>query len=351
MSTRRDFLTLAAGAGVLAANFESDNAVASQLTKPLTSDHLSTRRIPNTHLEASRLALGCALVGTDPKADDFIDRITPMIQTAYNQGITFFDLADVYGAGNAERAMGRALKQSPGMRDRIVIQSKCGYTDHGTVDNSHSYIVRSAEKSLERLSTDHLDILLLHAADQLVEPEEVAKAFDELHRSGKVRYFGVSNHSPDQIEVLRTCVRQPIVANQILLGLLSWFWDENGTVGRERTVTVNYCRAHNIQVQAHSPFRFSYANPPNVLNPPPNPSPELKKAVDLLADIAARYSVSPAAIMIAWLLRHPAGIIPIMGGSKPEYLVEDCAADHVSLSSDEWYSLLKTCGQLGAQKT
>jgi predicted oxidoreductase len=341
MSTRREFLTRTTAVGLLAGACGERAQGLARPILPGPTTPMKTYRIPRTDLVVSRLAFGCALVGIDPKSADFAALVTPMIQAAYSQGITFFDLADVYGAGQAEKAMGEVLKQSPGLRARVVIQSKCGYTDSGTVDNTHDYIVRSAEGSLKRLNTDHLDILLLHSSDLLVEPEDVAKAFDELHRSGKVRYFGVSNHSPDQIELLRTHVRQPIVVNQILLGLLSWSIVEDGHPPGERGATVNYCRGHDIQVQAHSPLRASYATRPSVLDPAADAPPSVKEAAALLVEVAKRHDVTPTAVMLAWLLRHPAGIVPVLGGTKPEHLISNCAADRVELSREEWYSLLE----------
>lgn len=338
MSTRREFCSITLG--LLATVGVASRQTWAQGTLLEPKAPMRTYRIPHTNLSVSRLAFGCALVGADEHSADFAARLTPMIRAAYQHGITLFDLADVYGAGSAERAMGEVLRQSPGLRRRIVLQSKCGYTKEGAIDNSHAYIVRSVEGSLQRLGTDHLDILLLHAADHLVEPQDVARAFDELHGSGKVRYFGVSNHSPGQIELLRNTVRQPLVANQILLGLLSWSLGDDGRPSQERVATVNYCRVHEIQVQAHSPLRASYATPSNVLNPKPDAAPSVKKAAQLLADIAHQHDAAPAAVMLAWLLRHPAGIVPVLGGTNPEHLIADCAADRIELSHEEWYALL-----------
>lgn len=344
MSTRREFLAHTAATVVMTAAAHGAFAQPTSAKTALMTKH----RIPQTDLMASRLSYGCAMVGLNAPGADLKTLTISMIQTAYGQGINFFDLADVYGAGEAERAMGEALKQSPSLRAQLVIQSKCGYTKQGTIDNSHAYIARSVEDSLGRMGTDYLDILLLHAADLLVEPEEVAQTFDELHRSGKVRYFGVSNHSQDQIDVLLKSVRQPIIANQILLGLLSWSKSDDGRPSNQRAETVNYCRAHNIQVQAHSPLRASYAARPSVLNPAKDAKPNVRKAANLLTDIAQRHDATPAAVMLAWLLRHPAGIVPILGGSKREHLIENCTADRIELSRDEWYALLSACSALDA---
>ncbi|MBI4166688.1 MAG: aldo/keto reductase, partial [Acidobacteria bacterium] len=216
-------------------------------------------------------------------------------------------------------------------------------------NHSREHIVSSAEGSLKRLGTDHLDVLLLHWPDSLVEPEEVARAFDELQASGKVRYFGVSNHSPYQIELLKKYVRQPLVANQIQLGLAHWYVTPNvlkasTTHGDEGVVNLDYCRVHDIQVQAYSPLRGG------LLNPAAEASPEVKKAAQLLTETAKKHKTTPAAVMLAWLLRHPAGIVPIIGPTKLEHVIEDCAADGVELSRVEWYSLLRAAAAIHSPK-
>jgi predicted oxidoreductase len=274
------------------------------------------------------------------------------MKAAYEQGITFFDTADVYGHGKSEQALGQLLKDIPGSRRRLVIQSKCSSRHGGVVDSSREHITEAVEGSLKRLGTDHLDILLLHWPDSLIEPTEVARAFDELHRAGKVRYFGVSNYSPYQIELLRKHVHQPLVANQIQLGLAHWYTEAGAakgaeTHGAEGVVTLDYCRLQDIQVQAYSPLKSaSVGKPPNLLNPAADAPPEVRKAADALADVARSHDTSAAAIMLAWLLHHPAGIVPIIGATKVEHVIDNCAADRVQLSRDEWYSLLRTTAQI-----
>jgi predicted oxidoreductase len=272
------------------------------------------------------------MLGLDWNSNDFVPRTIPTIRSALDSGVTFFDLADVYGYGKAEMALGQVMRQSPGLRNRIVIQSKCGdrFREGGTVDNSRSHLVSTVEASLQRLGTEHLDVLLLHWPDDLVEPDEVASAFDSLQSSGKVRYFGVSNHSPARIDLLKKSVRQPLVANQIPLGLAHWHSAD--------VEIVDYCRLHDIQVQAYSPLRSTM----NLLNPSPDATPEVRRTVDLLAEHAKRSRVTPAAVMLAWLLRHPAGIVPVIGATKPEHVTEGCAAERVELSRVEWYSLLQS---------
>jgi predicted oxidoreductase len=276
----------------------------------------------------------------------------PVIRTAYEQGITFFDTADVYGHGKSELALGQVLKDISGSRRRLVIQSKCSIREGGVIDSSREHITNAVEGSLKRLGTDYLDILLLHWPDTLVEPEEVGRAFDELHNAGKVRYFGVSNYSPYQIELLRKHVRQPLIANQIQLGLAHWYTDPGAskaaiTHGAEGVIALDYCRLQDIQVQAYSPLKgANVGKPPSLLNPPADASPEVRKTVDALQEIARNHDTSPAAIMLAWLLHHPAGIVPIIGATKVEHVVDNCAADRVQLSRTEWYSLLRAAAPI-----
>ncbi len=356
MSTRREFLTQAAvSATVATASIQLAEAAVRDTgvgtnQSTVTRTPLKTYRIPHTDLTVTRLAFGCAMIGMDWNAPDFVAKTVPVINAAHEQGITYFDTADVYGNGNAEVALGEVLRQRPGLRRRIVIQSKCGdrIDEGGVVDNSRERIVSSVEGSLKRLGTDHLDVLLLHWPDSLVEPDEVASAFDQLKRSGKVRHFGVSNHSPLQIELLKKSVREPLVINQIQLGLAHWYGIQNVYKEylihtQEGVATVDYCRVHEMQVQAYSPLKSgSMGKPPSLLNVAPDASPQVQKAAQMLADLGKKYAVSPAAIMLAWLLRHPARIVGIIGSTKPEHITDNVTADRVELSREEWYSLLRT---------
>jgi len=348
MSTRREFLTRAAAATLLAKAATAPGSAAE--TKATAA--LKTYAVPHTDLVVTRLAYGNAMIGIDSNSPDFIAQTVPVIRAAYEQGITFFDTADVYGQGKSELALGQVLKDIPGSRRRLVIQSKCSIRESGVIDSSREHITSAVEGSLKRLGTDHLDILLLHWPDSLIEPEEVGRAFDELHSAGKVRYFGVSNYNPYQIELLRRHVRQPLVANQIQLGLAHWYTDPGAskaavTHGAEGVIALDYCRLQDIQVQAYSPLKgANIGKPPNLLNPPADASPEVRKTVDALQEIARAHDTSPAAIMLAWLLHHPAGIVPIIGATKVEHVVDNCAADRVQLNRTEWYSLLRAAAPL-----
>jgi len=359
MSTRREFLTQAAVASFIASAAASlPDAAAAQAAaarpaapaKPAGA--MKTYRVPHTDLVVSRLAYGNAMIGSDSNNPDFIAETVGVILAAYEQGITFFDTADVYGHGKSEQALGQVLKGTPGLRRRLVIQSKCSIREGGVMDSSHEHITSAVEGSLQRLGTDYLDILLLHWPDSLIEPAEVARAFDELHRAGKVRYFGVSNYSPYQIELLRKHVRQPLIANQIQLGLAHWYTEAGAskgaiTHGAEGVVTLDYCRLQDMQVQAYSPLKgANVGKPPNLLNPPTDASAEVHKAVEALQTVASSHETSPAAVMLAWLLHHPAGIVPIIGATRVEHVIDNCAADRIELSRAEWYSLLRTAAAL-----
>ena len=359
MSTRREFLTRAAVASLIAGGAAS-GADAAEAKAAATGSAAAAKRagamktytVPHTDLVVSRLAFGNAMIGSDSSSPDFIAETVRVMQAAHEQGITFFDTADVYGHGKSEQALGQVLKGTPGLRHRLVVQSKCSMREGGVIDSSREHITSAVEGSLQRLGTDYLDILLLHWPDSLIEPGEVAHAFDELHRAGKVRHFGVSNYSPHQIELLRKHVRQPLVANQIQLGLAHWHTEagpSKGAVthGAEGAVTLDYCRLQDIQVQAYSPLKgASVGKPPNLLNPPADASPEVHKAVEALQTVASSHDISPAAVMLAWLLHHPAGIVPIIGATKVEHVIDNCAADRIELSRAEWYALLRAAAQL-----
>lgn len=348
MASRRRFLIHASAAGLLLAGTGRVALAKADRSGVHTHTQVSLRRIPRTDLTISRLAFGCAMLGWDWSSPDFVARTIPIIRTAYEQGITFFDLADVYGNGNSEAALGAVVKQSPGLRHKVVIQSKCGdrFKDGYTIDNSREHIVTSVEGSLRRLGTEYLDVLLLHWPDSLVQPEEVAKAFDELKRSGKVRYFGVSNHSPTQYELLQKYVHEPLIANQIELGLLHWYLIPRDMKASwvhtdEGVATLDYCRLHDVWVQAYSPLKADdIGNAPSLLNPPADAAPEVREMVQLLADLSKKYDANPAAVMLAWLLLHPAGITPIIGATKTQHVADDCVADRIKLTREEWYTLL-----------
>jgi len=285
--------------------------------------------------------------GTEPLTQAGKDAAVRAVITAYEQGITLFDHADIYARGKSEEAFAAAWNVIP--RDKIVLQSKCGIRFPGVpnpddpqrYDFSYEHIIASVEGSLRRLRTDYLDILLLHRPDALVEPEEVARALDELHASGKVRYFGVSNHNVAQIALLQASLTQPLIANQVQLSLLHHYLISEGVVVNVENKPealasgiLDYCRLHGILIQAWGPVANG-----QVLNPPADAAPRVKNTAALVAQMAQRHGTTPEAIALAWLLRHPAGIQPIIGTTKPERIVASCQADAVTLTREEWYVL------------
>jgi predicted oxidoreductase len=327
-----------------------------QFSTTSQKSNMKCYRIPHTDLEVSRIAFGCDLLVRDGasstalSADD-IARAARLVNVAYDNGINLFDTAEGYGLGTSEAALGRVFAESPGLRNKVTIQTKCaGLGGRGGM--SHSVITNAVEGSLKRLRADYVDILLLHIQDPLMEPEEVARAFDDLKRSGKVRHFGVSNHTMTRIELLKKCLRQPLVIHQIQLSLAHpAFLDEltpaKGSLFLPVPFTgiagLDYCRLHDLQVQAYSPLRGkSVFGSADLLGPPENAPPELKETAKKLHELAAEKGASPAAIALAWLLRHPGRIQPIIGAKRTEHIVDCCSSDTVELSADEWLTLWAT---------
>jgi predicted oxidoreductase len=315
---------------------------------------MQTCRVPHSDLEVSRIAYGCMHLSRAWDDEDItaaeVSAATGAINTAVELGITLFDHADIYARGKSERLFGEVLRQTPGLRDRIVVQSKCGIrfagdpdaNSPGRYDFSREHLLRSVEGSLRRLGTGHLDLLLLHRPDPLAEPEEVASAFDELQRSGKVRHFGVSNHSASQISLLRKYVDQPLVANQIELSLLHHhpisegaLFNQTDGIHADAAGTLDYCREHGILVQAWAPLASGKFSAPLAGMDEP-----MRAAAALVQEMAREKNVSAEAILTAWLLRHPAGIQPIVGTTDPARLAAVCAADELRLTREEWYALL-----------
>jgi len=320
---------------------------------------MQTYRIPKTDLTVSRIAFGCMRIGGTwdhaPVSVEVEQAAHAAVGAALDCGINFFDHADIYTAGKSEQLFGRILKATPGLRDRVVLQSKVGIRfandaylsgEPARYDFSYEHITHSTEAILRRLQTSHLDLLLLHRPDPLVEPAEVARAFDELHRSGKVRHFGVSNHTPAQIELLRHYVRQPLVVNQLEFSLAQpalvvegFLANRAGSTAESNLAagTLDYCRRHEILIQPWSPVgggrllrTATDATPANPVHP----------AAAFVAELAAAKKVSPEAILLAWILRHPAGMQPIIGTTKAARVRTSAEADDVTLTREEWYSLL-----------
>lgn len=291
-------------------------------------------------VEASAVSMGCMrLAGADEKA------VPKIIETATECGITHFDHADIYGAGESEIRFGKYIKSNPSFRDNIVLQSKCGIRK-GMYDFSKEHIINSVDNSLKRLNTDYLDILVLHRPDTLMEPEEVADAFDTLQEAGKVKHFGVSNHNSSQIELLKTAVKQPIITNQLQFSIMESGMVTSGlnvNMKNEESVVhdgafLEYSRINNITIQTWSPFMAGFFKEVFVGND------NYKELNDVLEQIANRYGVTPTTVAGAWILRHPAKMQLISGSMTPSRIKEVCRAADITLTRQEWYSIYLAAG-------
>ena len=314
---------------------------------------MKTQLIPNTDLVVSRLAYGLGMLNEDWRGQGFMQRAIDGVRLALDMGITFFDTADIYGNGQSDMALGQFIRDAPSTRDGIVLQSKCGLrVRHGWIptlpvgvdsigtDLTAEHISESVEGSLRRLGTDRLDVLLLHAGSPLIQPAEVARAFDRLHSSGKVLHFGVSNHTVMQMELLQKDLDRPIVANQIWLSLLHHAAvSETSSFG----AMVDYCRLKDIQIQSFSPLKghdiFLKPEFSAGLGLSDGKSELLR---DTLTQVAHRHNVDVPVVMLAWLLRHPAGIIPVLGATSEKHIRDDCGALDVMLEESEWEVLLES---------
>lgn len=270
------------------------------------------------------------------------------IENAVAHGVDFFDHADIYGRGECETLFGKALKNTSIKRDDLFIQSKCGIIPGVMFDLSKEHIITSVDGILKRLDMEYLDALLLHRPDALVEPEEVAAAFDELETAGKVRYFGISNMKPMQIELLQKYVKQPLVANQLQVSpahssMISNGLEvnmlTNGAIDRDGSV-LDYCRLKDITIQAWSPFQYGMIEGAFLNND------DFAVLNNKLAEIGEKYNVSATTMTVAWLLRHPANMQILAGTMKPERFDEICKACDIQLSKEDWYQIFMAAGNI-----
>ncbi|WP_100449181.1 aldo/keto reductase [Glycomyces xiaoerkulensis] len=306
---------------------------------------MKTFTMPGTEITAPNVVLG--LMRIPDKTDE---EIRTLVRTATDAGISFLDHADVYGHDlhGCERRFGEAMRLTASERERLTIQTKAGIVKDGPYfDFSYEHLVESVNGSLAALGTDYIDILLLHRPDALVEPEEVARAFDELAAAGKVRAFGVSNHTPRQIDLLRKYVNQPLVANQVQLSITHAPLLAQGVAanmqGLDQSISrddglIDYCRLHDITVQAWSPFTAGFFDGPFLGS---DRYPELNRAIDRLA---AKYGVPPLAIATAWITRHPANMQVVIGTTNPERVAASAQGSEVPLTRAEWYELFRAAG-------
>ena len=310
---------------------------------------MKTFTMPNTTLTVPTVIAGMMRIAELTDAD-----IRALVQAALDNGITFFDHADIYGGAyhRCETRFAEALNWTPAQRAEVTLQTKCGIVRDAPgayFDFSHDHIIASVEESLKALRTDYLDILLLHRPDALVEPDEVAEAFDELHAAGKVLYFGVSNHTPGQLALLQKWVRQPIVANQVQLSLTHSPLIAQGVAmnmaGQDQSLSrdsglIDYCRLHDITLQAWSPYQTGFFTGVFLGDPQ---YAALNAVLERLAD---KYAVTPMGIATAWITRHPAGIQVVTGTTKPGRLAEAAAGADLPLTRSEWYELFRAAGHI-----
>lgn len=304
---------------------------------------MKTIKLGHSGMQVPVVAVGCMRINRlkAKEAERFV-------KTALDLGANFFDHADIYGGGECESVFSKAVHMNSVVRDRMMLQSKCGIRPGIAFDFSKDHILKSVEGSLKRLNTDYLDVLLLHRPDALVEPEEVAEAFDTLHASGKVRHFGVSNQNPMQMELLKRHVRQPIVANQLQLSITNATMISQGhhvnmlddfAVNRDGSV-LDYCRLHDITIQPWSPFQYGMFEGVFLDN---KKFPKLNAKID---EIAGKYGVTNTTITMAWLLRHPAAMQPVTGTMNIERLKDCVKAAEIRLTREEWYEIYLAAGNV-----
>ena len=302
---------------------------------------MRTMKLGKTGLSVPVIASGCMrLNGLDEK------QAASYLHKCLELGICFFDHSDIYGGGYCEEIFAKTLPMTSSVREKIMIQSKCGILPGVGYDCSKSYILSSVDGILKRLRTDYLDVFLLHRPDALMEPEEVAEAFDRLEQSGKVRVFGVSNQNSSQIRLLKKCVRQHIAVDQLQFSIpfsqmisrgMEVNMDTDGAEDRDGGI-LDYCRLEDITIQAWSPFQVGDGTGTYLGNE--NYS-DLNSVMDELSD---KYRITPAAVGAAWILRHPAKIQVIAGTMNEERLAETAKAADVKLTREEWYRLYLAAG-------
>lgn len=293
--------------------------------------------------ELSEIVLGMMRI-----KDKSVKEVEELVETALSVGINAFDLADIYGRGRCEELLGLVLKNRPDLREEMWIQSKCGIRSEEFTyfDFSKNYIIKSVDGILQRLKIDHLDSLLLHRPDALMEADQVAEAFDLLYKQGKVRDFGVSNQNPMMMELLKKDVKQPLAVNQLQLsaaftpGFESGFhvnMEDSQAAMRDGSI-FEYCKLHDVVIQAWSVLQFGYFKGNFVGN-------EKFQALNQVLDrLAFKYGVTPSTIAISWILRYPAKMQAVVGTTNPKHLIEASQATNFSLTRKEWYEIYLAAG-------
>ncbi len=300
-----------------------------------------TIELGKTGMQVPTVAVGCMRIGDMSQKE-----IGAFIDTALENGANFFDHADIYGGGKCESVFGKTV--SPSLREKLIIQTKCGIVPGKMFNFSYEHITKSVEGSLKRLGTDYIDVLLLHRPDALMEPEEVARAFNDLKASGKVRHFGVSNQNPMQIQLLESYLSEPLCANQLQFGVMHSpmlqsginvnMYNDSG-LNRDGSV-LDYCRLNKITIQPWSPMQYGFFEGCFIDN---EKFPELNKKLEALAE---EYSVTKTAIAFAWILRHPAKMQPVTGTTNLVRLADCLKASEIRLSREQWYEIYKAAGNI-----
>ena len=305
-------------------------------------------KIGNTNFSGSAIALGIMRMNKLT-----VDEAVKVLETAHETGINYIDSADVYGHGKSEEIFGEALQKSSLKRDDFYIQSKTGIYENPELDYkttrydfSKKYLINAVDGILSRMRIDYLDSLLLHRPDALMDPAEIAAAFDELQRDGKVRHFGVSNFNPMQVDLLQSGVSQRLLINQLQLSVMHTgpidfnihtnMTDER-SIDHDRGV-LDYSRLHNMTVQAWSPFQYGQIEGNFIGNPK---FPEVNEALQKVAD---QKGVSKNAVAAAWILRHPANTQVIIGTMTPAHIIDSAKGADISLTAQEWYDIYLAAG-------
>ncbi|MDD3252033.1 MAG: aldo/keto reductase [Lachnospiraceae bacterium] len=292
--------------------------------------------------KASSVVMGCMRI-----AGMETEQVAELVECALEEGINAFDHADIYGKGESELVFGRVLAQKPALRDQMFLQSKCGIRP-GYFDFSKEHILQSVENSLSRLHTDHLDALLLHRPDALMEPEEVAEAFGQLKAQGKVLDFGVSNMNAMQMQLLQQAIKQPLAANQVQLSAAHTCMLDAGfnvNMNAEHGImrdggVLEYCRMNHIAVQAWSCLQYGFFEGTFLGS---DRYPELNS---VLERIGQEQGVDKSAVALAWILRYPAQMQTIAGTTKVVRLRQLAKAADVVLSRQEWYEIYRAAGNV-----
>jgi len=300
--------------------------------------------IKNKIKNASEISLGMMRISGMQ-----LKEIDSLVKTALDNGINYFDHADIYGGGKCEEVFADAIGMNPSIREKFIIQTKCGIRK-GLYDFSKEHILNSVDGSLKRLKTDYIDVLLLHRPDTLMEPEEVAEAFSILQRSGKAKFFGVSNQKPYQIELLQKYLNNAgieILIDQLQFSVTNTGMIDSGiNVNMKNANSLNhdgdileYCRLKEITIQPWSPFQYGFFEGPFLGNL--EKFPKLNEVID---KYAKQYNVTSSAVAIAWILRHPAKMQPIVGSTNKTRVAEICKASEVNMTRQEWYEIYLAAG-------